>query len=122
MKPQSQTLSPSIARCYGLVRNCARVEDLARQRLSLSQGHAAEHGRRQRKCNYENSFQWRRIPFSSGAIKAHTGSLSFSVCNTRPLQLTACNLKLTQIHFCTGLLAYASVAEVDAAHNKRRPK
>ena len=33
--------SPSFARCYGL----ARVEDLARQRLSLSQGDAAEHER-----------------------------------------------------------------------------
>ena len=37
----SQTLSPSLARCYGLARG-AGVEDLARQRLSLSQGDAAE--------------------------------------------------------------------------------
>jgi putative transposase len=39
----SQTLSPSLARRYGMAR--ARVEDLARQRLSLSQGDAAEHDR-----------------------------------------------------------------------------
>ena len=38
----SQTLSPSLARCYGLARVARGVEDLARQRLSLSQGDAAE--------------------------------------------------------------------------------
>ena len=37
----SQTLSPSITRCYGL--GGARLEGPARQRLSLSQRDATEH-------------------------------------------------------------------------------
>ena len=42
----SQTLSPSVARCYGLARVARVWKYLARQRLSRSQRDAAEHAHR----------------------------------------------------------------------------